>query len=82
VLGTNFTGQRIVISVVWLLTNHDLFIDACTTALMDVLSHRKAVFEGWTGKYLKRMLLNWTLSSYTWKDANWWYCSNIHVQGC
>jgi hypothetical protein len=45
-LGTNVTGQRTVISVACLLMNHGLFIDAYTATLMDVVSHRRAVFEG------------------------------------
>jgi len=46
VLGTNVTGQIIIISVVCILMNHDLFVDACTATLKEVLSHRKSVFEG------------------------------------
>jgi len=29
-----------------------------------------------------RMLTDGTVPTCTWRDANWWHCSNIHVEGC
>jgi hypothetical protein len=46
-LVTNVTGHRIVSSIACLMKkNYDLFIEACTAILMDLVSHRRTVFEG------------------------------------